>query len=60
MLRIFEQDRALIPFKRDIELRMDNYHRMRYALVKNGSLKDFANAHEYYGFHHTFEGWVCR
>ena len=60
MLQIFEQDRALIPFKRDIELRMDNYRRMRYALVQNGNLSDFANAHEYYGFHHTLDGWVYR
>ena len=60
MLRIFEQDRALIPFKRDIELRMDNYRRVRCMLVKNGRLTDFANAHEYYGFHHTLDGWVYR
>ena len=60
MLQIFEQDRALIPFRRDIELRMDNYRRMRYALVQNGNLSDFANAHKYYGFHHTLDGWVYR
>ena len=60
MLRILEQDRALIPFERDIELRMNNYRRMRYTLAGSGSLSDFANAHEYYGFHHTWEGWVYR
>ena len=60
MLQIFEQDRALIPFRRDIELRMDNYRRMRYALVQDGNLSDFANAHKYYGFHHTLDGWVYR
>ena len=60
MLQIFEQDRALLPFEKDINLRMDNYRRMRYALVQNGSLSNFANAHEYYGFHHTLDGWVYR
>ena len=60
MLQIFEQDRALLPFEKDIRLRLENYRRTRYALVKDGCLNDFANAHEYYGFHHTTDGWVYR
>ena len=36
------------------------YEHMRYVLTQGGSLSDFANAHEYYGFHHTDDGWVYR
>ena len=57
---IIERDSALRPFERDINLRMDNYYRMHRLLTGGGSLSDFANAHEYYGFHHTDHGWVYR
>jgi 1,4-alpha-glucan branching enzyme len=57
---ILEQDKALLPFRRDIELRMDNYRRMRALVAGNGPLTDAANAHDYYGFHHTQDGWVYR
>ena len=60
MYPIIERDSALRPFERDINLRMDNYYRMRRLLTGGGSLSDFANAHEYYGFHHTDHGWVYR
>ncbi|MBQ6928604.1 MAG: alpha amylase C-terminal domain-containing protein [Oscillospiraceae bacterium] len=60
MVRILEWDKALRPFERDINLRMDNYRRMHALLTGGGTLTDFANAHEYYGFHHTAEGWVYR
>ena len=50
------QDPALRPFEKDIVLRMDNFYRTRSRLVGDGSLSSFANAHEYYGFHHTDEG----
>ena len=60
MYQILERDAALRPFERDINLRMDNYHRMHAMLAGGGSLSDFANAHEYYGFHHTADGWVYR
>ena len=60
MVRILEWDKALRPFERDINLRMDNYHRMHEMLTGGGTLTDFANAHEYYGFHHTDDGWVYR
>ena len=60
MVRLVQIDPALRPFERDLELRMDNYRNMREALTKGGSLSDFANAHSYYGFHHTAEGWIYR
>ena len=60
MYRILEWDSALRPFERDINLRMDNYYRTRNTLTGGGTLRDFANAHEYYGFHHTADGWLYR
>ena len=60
MYRIILQDGALKPFEKDIELRMENYRRTRSRLAGGGRLADFANAHQYYGFHHTQEGWVYR
>ena len=60
MYPILERDAALRPFERDINLRMDNYRRMHALLANDRTLSDFANAHEYYGFHHTMDGWVYR
>ena len=54
-------DKYLAPFEKDIQLRMDNYNRKLNQLVgKEGNLKDFANAHEYFGFHKTDKGWYYR
>ena len=59
--RIFELDPYLKPYEADIELRMSNYARKRRELVgESGSLRDFANAHEYFGFHKTSDGWFYR
>ena len=59
--KIFEHDPLLLPFEKDIELRMDNYAKKKLSLVgKEGSLSDFANGHDYFGFHKTDDGWVYR
>ena len=59
--KIFEYDPNLLNFEKDIELRMDNYYRKRSEILPDGkSLNDFANAHEYFGFHKTEYGWVYR
>ena len=59
--KIFEHDPLLLPFEKDIELRMNNYAKKKNALVgKSGKLCDFANGHEYFGFHKTENGWVYR
>ena len=59
--KIFEYDQHLLPFESDIELRMENYEKKLRSLVgENGSLRDFANGHEYFGFHKTEDGWVYR
>ena len=59
--KILEIDQYLAPYEKDIQLRMDNYTRKREELVgKNGSLSDFSNGHEYFGFHKTEDGWYYR
>ena len=59
--KIFEYDPGLLPYKTDIEQRMKNYYRKKTELVgQDGSLCDFANGHEYFGFHRTDGGWVYR
>ena len=59
--KIFEHDPLLLQFEKDIELRMENYAKKKLSLVgKEGSLSDFANGHDYFGFHKTDDGWVYR
>ena len=59
--KIFEYDPGLLPYRKDIELRMSEYERKRRELLQDGlSLLDFANAHEYFGFHKQRDGWVYR
>ncbi|MBQ8439594.1 MAG: 1,4-alpha-glucan-branching enzyme, partial [Clostridia bacterium] len=59
--RIFEHDPSLLPFERDIDQRMKNYEWKKKELVgEEGSLSDFANGHEYFGFHKTKDGWFYR
>ncbi len=59
--KIFEYDPYLLPFEADIEQRMLNYRTKKRELVgESGSLCDFANGHEYFGFHKTEDGWFYR
>ena len=59
--KIFNYDPYLLPYEKDIKLRMDNYFKKKKELLSNGgTLLDFANAHEYFGFHKTQNGWVYR
>ena len=59
--RIFEYDKWLLPFEKDIDLRMERYEDKLCELVgKGGSLYGFADMHEYFGFHRTSDGWVYR
>ncbi len=59
--KILEYDYMLEPFEGDINLRMENYKRCKKRILAEGqSLVDFANAHEYFGFHQTKDGWVYR
>ena len=61
MYRILELNPQLKPFEHDINLRMDLYHNTKNRLLgKEGTLKDFANAHHYFGIHHFHDCWVYR
>lgn len=59
--KILEIDPSLKNFENDINLRMDSYKKKRKELLQDAkTLKDFANAYEYFGFHKTKKGWVYR
>ncbi len=61
MYRILELNPQLEPFAGDIDLRMSLYDGAKKRLLGDGTkLVDFANAHQYYGFHHVKNGWVYR
>ena len=59
--KIFDYDPYLLPFETDINQRMKNYENKLKELVgEGGSLRDFANGHEYFGFHKSEDGWYYR
>lgn len=59
--KIFDYDPALLPFESDINLRMNNYYAKKHELLgENGKISDFANGHNYFGFHKTENGWIFR
>ena len=59
--RILELNPQLQSFAGDIDLRMSLYHGAKSRLLKAGeTLNNFANAHNYYGFHHVDGGWYYR
>ena len=61
MYRLLELNPQLQSFAGDIDLRMFLYRATKSRLLNDGqTLNDFANAHNYYGFHRTESGWVYR
>ncbi|HIR31354.1 MAG TPA: alpha amylase C-terminal domain-containing protein [Candidatus Faecousia faecavium] len=61
MYRILELNPQLKPFAGDIDLRMFLYHSTKGRLLnEDQTLLDFANAYNYYGFHHVDGGWYYR
>ncbi|MGM9550062.1 MAG: alpha amylase C-terminal domain-containing protein [Faecousia sp.] len=61
MYRILELNPQLTPFAGDIDLRMFLYWATKNRILDQGqTLNDFANAHEYFGFHHVDGGWYYR
>lgn len=61
MYRLLELNPQLKPFAGDIDLRMFLYRATKNRILTPGqTLNDFANAHEYYGFHHMEGGWYYR
>ena len=58
MYRILELNPQLVPFSDNIDLRMNLYRNTKNRLLTAGQdLKDFANGHNFYGFHHVESGW---
>ena len=59
--KILEYDNNLLPFEKEFDLRAENLAAKKKALLKKGqTLADFANGHEYFGFHKTPDGWYYR
>ena len=61
MYRILELNPQLQSFAGDIDLRMFLYRATKGRILGEGqTLNDFANAYNYYGFHHVDGGWYYR
>ncbi len=61
MLHLLEKFPELRPYEGDLSARMARFAEKRAQLLEgHDSLKDFANAHAWYGFHRQPDGWVYR
>lgn len=61
MYRILELNPQLAPYSGDIDLRMFLYRATKARILGEGqTLNDFANAHNFFGFHRMDGGWVYR
>ena len=61
MYRVLELNPQLQRFAGDIDLRMNLYHKTRSRLLpQGGSLREFAQGHNYFGIHHVDGAWVYR
>ena len=59
--KILTYDSNLLPYEKDFDLRAENLKKKTKSLLKKGqSLSDFANGHDYFGFHKTQTGWYYR
>ena len=59
---IMRIDPWLSPYRRDIDMRMEQYEATRAALTVSGRipLPEFANGHNFYGFHKKSGQWIYR
>ena len=59
--KLLQIDPDLQPYKQDLDLRTENYNRkLGELLLPWQSLSEFANGHEYFGFHKENDGWYYR
>ena len=59
--KILKIDPYLKPYGKDFDLRKENYEKKKAELLSQGqTLREFANAHNYFGFHKEKEGWIYR
>ncbi len=61
MYKILEYNPEIQKYSADIDLRIHRYLTTKKRILEDGqALLDFANAHEYFGFHRADCGWVYR
>ena len=61
MYKILEHNPQLIDFKSDIDLRLSLFRDTKKRILGDtATLNEFANAHNYYGFHPADGGWYYR
>ena len=61
MYKLLEYDPYLAPYEAHIRQRMARYERkLKQLLPTGGTLWDFANGSDYFGFHKTRNGWYYR
>ncbi|MBR4960921.1 MAG: alpha amylase C-terminal domain-containing protein [Clostridia bacterium] len=61
MYRLLELNPQLLDYAKDIDLRMSLYCDTKKRILTAGqTLEEFANAYNYYGFHHADGGWYYR
>ncbi len=59
--KIFQYDPTMKVYEADFDLRAQNLKKKKEELLAPGqTLSDFANGHEYFGFHRTSRGWYYR
>ncbi len=58
--KIIKIDPYLAPHKDDLIARINNFNTKKRELCGEGKLCDFANGHNYFGFHKSDNGWVYR
>ena len=58
--KIIKIDPYLTPYESDLNNRINSYKAKKAELAPNGSLFDFANGFNYFGFHKTKDGWDYR
>ena len=59
--KIFEIDPRLKTFEAEFDLRRESLRKTQKALLQKGQkLADFANGHQYFGFHQEANGWYYR
>lgn len=58
---ILKTDPLLKPYKRDIDIRINNYYGLKMKILHNANtLSRFANGYLYFGFHRCDDGWYFR
>ncbi len=60
-LKILSIDPWLRSYEKDLKLRMRRYRDVKKSILgEGGSLKEFANGHNFFGFHPVSDGWFYR